>query len=670
MHLLLGVFALLAHAHASSKPLTNCNCTSAPTQQWILPSGATQGIPIASVADATQCWTLTKTAGGVTCDGLCVVLGPCAAPDTPTWQFDATTQRLTVVSPPSAAGSCLDENTAARYLQAYPNCINGDTHQLWAEDGSRRLREQWTGSASCVAPPDATCGPPPPPAAPYGVTNSPDCLTAPNWHDVAGALFFKGAWHVFQGCNAYGGTPAGWHHAVSTNLVDWVNLGIEPGLSAQDEPYGASSPCSGFVTVDDAGVACAGFRQCGGNWPGRSNSQVPLELRCSTNDALTNWTSPEYLFWFYFNRGLPYDPVRPWIDADGRWYATISADGCNGTHLPCDAGGREYIYSSPALRGASADWQLLPEPLFTSAITPLSPFIPAAAIVNEFVTAGYFGALAGDSRGGATRCLTNNAWPYAGDTHYYCGTQAAPGAPLIVNYSDPTATGLMDWGSTMRAGGGGKRGLAALRLGNAGGPFKMARTLSPSSPNQVTGPGRKVVTAWIDAPRPAQALPRDLSLDPASGELLQAFSPELQALRSGDALAGAQIELLVTFAVRAFGAAPPPPDFGVAVLIGGGTSLNVTISLTDAVVGLADRFGPLLGAPLDGAAIAAFPVHVIVDRVIATAIFNNRTAITYYAGARPGAAIQLFGVDGALVTATWHAWTLRNANITCTGGCA
>ena len=39
------------------------------------------------------------------------------------------------------------------------------------------------------------------------VTNTPPCIYgAPNWHDVAGALVTTdGTYHVFQGCNAYGG---------------------------------------------------------------------------------------------------------------------------------------------------------------------------------------------------------------------------------------------------------------------------------------------------------------------------------------------------------------------------------------------------------------------------------------------------------------------------------
>jgi hypothetical protein len=80
------------------------------------------------------------------------------------------------------------------------------------------------------------------------------------WADIAGALTLKGTHHVFQGCPAFGG----WHHAASTDLVHWEDRGVP--IKVLDESYEGfssnSTPCSGFVTVDDEGIACAGFRQC------------------------------------------------------------------------------------------------------------------------------------------------------------------------------------------------------------------------------------------------------------------------------------------------------------------------------------------------------------------------------------------------------------------------
>lgn len=78
------------------------------------------------------------------------------------------------------------------------------------------------------------------------------------------------------------------------------------------------SPCSGFVTVDDHGTPCAGFRQCGsqkgttGLNPKAHGWDVPMELRCATNPSLTNWSGPIWIYPVYFYRPLPYDPVRPW----------------------------------------------------------------------------------------------------------------------------------------------------------------------------------------------------------------------------------------------------------------------------------------------------------------------------------------------------------------------
>ena len=160
--------------------------------------------------------------------------------------------------------------------------------------------------------------------------------------------------------------------------------------------FEATHPARRDRTVDDDGVPCAGFRQCGSitgltglnpaahKWDGETDrsartstptrvhkhkhrldshklgrhGSAPLELRCAKNDNLTDWGEPEYIFPVYYcerehlrllsvvpisnqcllfrrplkkpliaDRGLPYDPTRPWKDNDGKWYATISVDG-------------------------------------------------------------------------------------------------------------------------------------------------------------------------------------------------------------------------------------------------------------------------------------------------------------------------------------------------------
>ena len=95
-----------------------------------------------------------------------------------------------------------------------------------------------TLTKQCKGPPPP---PPPPPidpgckqvggkcVAPYPgadflhpkIHQSPDCLHLGGWHDVAGALTFKGEHHVFQGCPA----SLGWSHSFSTDLVHWTDRG-------------------------------------------------------------------------------------------------------------------------------------------------------------------------------------------------------------------------------------------------------------------------------------------------------------------------------------------------------------------------------------------------------------------------------------------------------------
>ena len=137
---------------------------------------------------------------------------------------------------------------------------------------------------------------------------------------------------------------------LGTDLVHWQDRGIHVMAIAESyEGFSSDiSPCSGFVTVDDDGVPCAGFRQCDsgagltGLNPEAKPWDAPLELRCAKNSNLTEWGAPEYIFPVYYYRALPYDPARPWKDTDGKWYATISTDGCNATtkKVPCGAGGQ------------------------------------------------------------------------------------------------------------------------------------------------------------------------------------------------------------------------------------------------------------------------------------------------------------------------------------------
>ena len=254
------------------------------------------------------------------------------------------------------------------------------------------------------------------------IHQSPDCLHLGGWHDVAGALTFKGVHHVFQGCPA----SKGWSHSASTDLVHWEDRGR--GVHMLHETYeGMDStscgPCSGFVSVDDGGTPCAGFRQCGstrgatGLNPKAHSWDVPMEVRCAKNSTLTDWSDPIWIYPAYYYRGLPYDPVRPWKDTDGKWYSAWSTDGCNGTtqwgptpasnlrKTPCQPGGQLELLVADALHGPNANWKQLP-PLFTTNVTCSGKTCSHGRITREFVTSGYFGGLSGDPDGGKTRVVT------------------------------------------------------------------------------------------------------------------------------------------------------------------------------------------------------------------------------------------------------------------------
>ena len=103
--------------------------------------------------------------------------------------------------------------------------------------------------------------------------------------------------------------------------------------------------------------------------------------------------------------------VRPWKDADGKWYVGVSTDGCNATtrNMPCGAGGQLDLYVSDALRGPRATWKHV-GPMFTSNRTALTGHGDANFQPREFITPEFFGSIPGDESG-TLRVLTNNDGP-------------------------------------------------------------------------------------------------------------------------------------------------------------------------------------------------------------------------------------------------------------------
>eukprot|EP01062_Namystynia_karyoxenos_P028852 TRINITY_DN21795_c0_g1_i1.p1 TRINITY_DN21795_c0_g1~~TRINITY_DN21795_c0_g1_i1.p1 ORF type:complete len:548 (+),score=109.37 TRINITY_DN21795_c0_g1_i1:85-1644(+) len=452
---------------------------------------------------------------------------------------------------------------------------------------------------------------------------SPDCLHDNGWHDIAGALTWQGRHHVFQGCPNSGG----WHHGSSADLVHWTDMG-QSGPQAIHESHAGmssfSSPCSGFVTVDDEnGKVCAGFRQCGSDKGvvGGKSWDVPLELRCAQDANLTSWGDPEYLFDVFFWRALPYDPARPWRDNDGNWYTVLSTDGCNGTKgeagVTCPAGGRLDMWRSPALRGERAAWE------HTGHIFTTNRTVCDVPLTSEFVTIDFIGGIPGDAKGG-TRVLFNNFFDCcSGTTGYYIGTQSN-GGPFTVDWSNPATVGMVDWGAFSPTRNG--SGVAAL-TGHGSRGFSMARTLG-GAPNQVTEAGRRVMVGWAGETPASLSLARDLVLDSQTGELLQLFVPELAVLRKGPATAGQQLEIRATLTHQS-------GPYGVDVLMCNGTAERTRIGI-DPVRGLAFIDGTTQGnkamraGPFSKPLGAAVQMHAYVDHSIVEVIFDSRIAVTAY----------------------------------------
>ena len=510
---------------------------------------------------------------------------------------------------------------------------------------------------------------------------------AGNWHDIAGAITHNGVHHIYQG--------TGWRHHVSRDLVHWQSG--PPGPAAITETYkGMLShdyPCSGFITKDpdDGNRVCAGFRQCGSQRGVRGFPHpwdVPLELRCAKDDQLANWTSDpssplfDYLFNVSFWRPVPYDPARPWREADGNFYQLLSLDGCNAsgypsTHAYCPSGGQLVMWRSRALRGARADWRQV-GPVFTSNQTVLAN----GFLHKEFVTIDYIGFLPGDPAGGKTRLLLNNVGGNgggdgccSGTTSYFPVTQVGPGAP----FEQVGPQGMVDWGAfTLNSSAVGVPGLTgtSLLLGTASRGLSMARTLGSEESDQVAKPGRRVLIGWTGPAdflvqveshlkQSTQSLPRDLSLAP-DRSLRQRFVPELQVLRLAPRKrgrrvteAGLQAEVLATFPKSCAGVGGRACGLELGSLHGRllvDPALElVTLDLTGSN-NSAVRAGP--APPVAGG--GGYEVHMYIDHAVIELIVNNATALVAYwcppARLNESLALTVVG-DGEI-----EAWELASAN--------
>mmetsp|Transcript_728 Transcript_728/g.2362 ORF Transcript_728/g.2362 Transcript_728/m.2362 type:complete len:537 (+) Transcript_728:47-1657(+) len=463
--------------------------------------------------------------------------------------------------------------------------------------------------------------PPLPPQQPWQrprIHGTPACFNAGGPHDVAGALYLGGVWHVMAGCWSLGG----WQHMTSRDLVHWEEVGRPTAFGGSGELVHDAASGQVVAVANDLDAWTS---------PDQSN--------------LTEWKSIGSL---YHSPLGGQDPTA-WYGADGKWYiATASKVG----H------GYEDMWSSASL--APGGWRRVGQ-LFEDTSSALVPGHPYS---HEFVTPQYFGPIPGgapDSRvfltstygdiehsGGVPRTGIYNF------AMFYVGT-ALPNGSFAANRTLDTA---VDWSCFVPS---------AATTGGIDLAWEHGGTQYGCCPKTAAGPGgRRVLFGWLqhgtsDGDMPGRGpntdnaftLPRDLTVGPG-GEVLQRFVPELQGLRVGPAnsttkaglstvaaanavelgIAGGQLELVagITMASGAAGC-----DAGLTVLAGGTQFTAVGVNLSSGLAyidrtrsGLpsdADvRAGPLAAAAASAA--AEIQMHVYVDRSIVTVIVNNRTALT------------------------------------------
>ncbi|GMI60365.1 hypothetical protein ScalyP_jg6725 [Parmales sp. scaly parma] len=521
------------------------------------------------------------------------------------------------------------------------------------------------------------------------------------WHDIAGAFTNKGKHHIFQG--------QGWNHAVSEDLVHWTEGGMGP--KALNETYhgmqSTDTPCSGYVVRGDDDLVCAGFRQCGSNsgvdeLP--NDWDVPMEVRCAHDqENLTDFSEDptdglyDFIFPVSFWRGIPYDPARPWFDeSTNMWYHLIAMDGCNSTDVPrntpdgkvCPSGGALYMWSSPALRGAEADWQPLGN-VFQDNTTVLKDY---GFLSHEFVTIDFFGTMEGDPSPAKDTAFVflNNVGGNGGGDGCCGGTTAytilsqpgGPGTEFEYLEAGPGQQ-MVDWGSFKF-----RDTLENMKTWKVTDPteyldgsstrgFSMARTLGSEESNQVTKEGRRVLIGWTGNPPffddyagSLQSLPRELSLAD-DYQLKQKFVDELQTLRGEEkkgkvSVGTSAVEVLATFPSSCGEAGA---DCGLEVLADGDASLVLRLNYED--MGLITLDGTTLGnaelragpLPKELQGGGGWSVSVIVDHSIVEIIVNELTAFVLYVMPEESNAgeVRLWGGDGA--EGEFTTWELQNANV-------
>ena len=242
---------------------------------------------------------------------------------------------------------------------------------------------------------------------------TPPCFHAGGPHDIAGALYLEGRWHVMTYCH-----DGNWQHIISDDLVSWRlaqpaptlfggtggMLLEEPGKvvvyaatgSARHAQHCPACP-SGPAAKGAAGKKDACSWECPTNaacaCPRRANCSEPSEWSCSPTSNCEFWVnaSADLTEWKQDNhtRFPPSNETncdRVWRDS-GRWWA-FTAGRIGGYGDGGSRGAQENFYGNRALQGAGAlhgagaMWAALPQPFLTNNESVVIAWAPAALRVR------------------------------------------------------------------------------------------------------------------------------------------------------------------------------------------------------------------------------------------------------------------------------------------------
>ncbi|PWA71695.1 glycoside hydrolase, family 32 [Artemisia annua] len=145
-----------------------------------------------------------------------------------------------------------------------------------------------------------------------------------NW--MNGPMYYKGVYHIFYQYNPYGALwgNISWGHAISYDLINWVNLDI---ALIPNEPYDINGCFSGSATIFPNGEPAILYTGADTNKHQVQNLAFPKNV---SDPLLTEWVKsslnpilspPEGIDAMSYR-----DPSTAWMGQDGQWRVVIGSE--------------------------------------------------------------------------------------------------------------------------------------------------------------------------------------------------------------------------------------------------------------------------------------------------------------------------------------------------------